>query len=275
MTVLGPGTQGVVVATADDPQAIEDLLTLRGAGIPAATVGELGLSMAAPEDDPAAFWARVTRRTTVARDGDAVVVALPGGTVETRDRSSLAAGLPLSPPRPRRVAVFGGAWTPEDDPDYAEALSFGRLMAGSGVDVVSGGYGGVMTAVSQGTAEAKGTAVGVTIGAWDGQVAPNEWITHRVEARDLFARYPLICDAEAWVAFPGGVGTLAEVAFCWNLMQQSIEPRPLLVVGERWDRLLKDLREQLIVVDRADLDLVRPVPAADEAAALAVQLIKA
>jgi predicted Rossmann-fold nucleotide-binding protein len=122
-----------------------------------------------------------------------------------------------------------------------------------------------MDAVSRGATEAGGTVLGVTIGSFSEQVPVNRWLTHEVEARDLFARLPLICDAEAWVAFPGGVGTLAEVALCWNLVQTgSIEARPIAIVGERWDRALASFRE-LLLAEGAHFDLIRPAASADAA----------
>jgi predicted Rossmann-fold nucleotide-binding protein len=97
----------------------------------------------------------------------------------------------------------------------------------------------------------------------------NEWLTHEVVARDLFARLPLITDAEAWVAFPGGVGTLQEVALCWNLVQNGLaDPRPLIVVGDRWKRLEGSFRDILIVSDPAHLELVTQVSTAEEALAV-------
>jgi predicted Rossmann-fold nucleotide-binding protein len=122
-----------------------------------------------------------------------------------------------------------------------------------------------MGAVSKGAADARGTVVGVTIGAFSEHVPVNEWLTHEVEATDLFARLPLICDAEAWVAFPGGVGTLSEVALCWNLVQtESVAPRPLIIVGEQWDRALKTFRELLLAED-VHFDLLRHAASAEAA----------
>jgi predicted Rossmann-fold nucleotide-binding protein len=116
-----------------------------------------------------------------------------------------------------------------------------------------------MAAACQGVTERGGTAVGVTISAWEDLVEVNRWLTHEVIARDLFARLPVISDAEAWVAFSGGVGTLQEVALCWNLVQTGLaEPRPLVLVGEAWDRQLRLFRELLRVSDPAHFDLVRP-----------------
>ena len=273
MTVLGPGGRGVVVASPDPKTAAFDRLTLRAAGIEAATAGDLGLSLPDPPEmleERASRWSVLTRRPTVVREGDRLAVGRPDGRVATSEPPTLSSDMVLGGGRPpARVAVFGGAWTAESEPDYADARGFGARMAREAVQVVCGGYGGVMEAVALGVGEEGGTSVGVAIRAWADRVTPNRWLTHRADAASLLARYPVILDADAWVAFPGGVGTLAEVALCWNLMQLSVPPRPLLVIGERWERLLEAFRRDLIVRDPADLHLVRAASAEEAAGAVA------
>jgi uncharacterized protein (TIGR00730 family) len=231
--VLGPGGRGIVVAAADPVKALHDLHRLRSSGVPATTPFEAGLLRPGPVDearDAVRFWSTATRRAAIAADGGERWVAGPG-----------------------------------EEPEHGEAMRFGRLAAEAGLEVANGGYGGIMDAVSRGATEAGGTVLGVTIGSFSEQVPVNRWLTHEVEARDLFARLPLICDAEAWVAFPGGVGTLAEVALCWNLVQTgSIEARPLVIVGERWDRALASFRE-LLLAEGVHFDLIRPAASADAA----------
>ncbi|HEX6262440.1 MAG TPA: LOG family protein [Actinomycetota bacterium] len=271
MTVLGPGAHGVVIATPDPRSAAMDRLTLRSAGIPAALVEDLGLALVAePEgDDPlaeaAAAWAVVTRRPAVSRQGDRLAVGRPDGSVEVSEPATFSSELLQGGPAPRRAAVFGGAWIEEGEPEYADAVELGTRAAGAGIHLVCGGYGGIMEAVSRGAAGAGGAAIGISIAAWVGRVTPNPWLTHVVSARDLLARFPLLLDADVWVAFAGGVGTLAEVALCWNLMQMSVEPRPLLLVGERWGTLVEAFRRELIVTESGHHDLIR-VCDVDEAA---------
>jgi uncharacterized protein (TIGR00730 family) len=173
----------------------------------------------------------------------------------------------LEEPQPPRVAVFGGAWTAEDEPDYDSARTLGRGLAREGAGIVCGGYQGIMAAVCRGAHDVGvGFTVGITVEPWSARVPLNEWADYVVEARDLFARLPLIADADAWVAFPGGVGTLKEVALCWNLVQNGLaEPRPFVLVGERWAHLVGAFRDALIVSDPAHFDLLEPVPTAEEA----------
>lgn len=271
MTILGPGGRGVVVATGDPKTAAFDRLTLRAAGIPAATVADLGLSLpsdAGSIEERTSHWAVATRRPVVLREDERLAVGRPDGSVAVTEPPTLSSDMVLGQSPPPRVAVFGGAWTGEDETDFTDAFTFGERMAGTGVQVICGGYGGVMEAVARGAKGAGGVAVGVGVTPWADRVTPNRWLTHRVDAETMLGRYPLILDAEAWVAFPGGVGTLAEVTLGWNLMQMSVEPRPLLVIGERWQRLLDALRRDLIVKDATDLDLVRTVSAREAAEAI-------
>lgn len=264
MPVVGPDARGVIVATPDPRAAAMDVLTLRAAGIEGVTATDLGLRLveAAGGGSPeaaAGTWSLATRRPVIVREGRRLAVGGPDGSAEVLDPPTLSSDLVLGVHPPRRVAVFGGAWIGEGEEGHAEAVELGRRAAEAGVHVVCGGYAGVMEAVSRGAAEAGGVAVGVSIAAWEGVVAPNDHLTHHLVAADLLARFPLLLDADVWVAYPGGVGTLAEVALGWNLMQMSVRPRPLVLVGEGWAEVLATLRERLLVTDPAHLELVRVV----------------
>src|SRR5260370_27074518 len=60
------------------------------------------------------------------------------------------------------VTVFGSSRPREGDAEYAEAHELGGALARSGFAVCSGGYGGLMAAVSRGAKEARGKTYGVT-----------------------------------------------------------------------------------------------------------------
>jgi predicted Rossmann-fold nucleotide-binding protein len=57
----------------------------------------------------------------------------------------------------------------------------------------------------------------------------------------LFQRlHHLVTFADAWVALPGGIGTLSEVALTWSLMQVGeVARQPFVVVGSMWHELLE------------------------------------
>lgn len=279
-----------MVVEPDATVAQEIRAWLLAAGIPAVIPGDVGLQRrtalgASPFGQPpfemnthgmeeTAFWAGAVRRPAIAVREDHVTIAWSRDSWEGTDRDGAIESLlePRERARPPRVAAFGGAWVNEDEPEYTEAQRFAHLCAESRIEIVNGGYGGIMAAVSRGAASAGGTAVGVTIGSFTERVPVNRWLSYDVEAADLFARLPLICDAEAWVAFPGGVGTLSEVSLVWSLVQtETIPARPLIIVGERWDEALHAFR-QLLRAETVHFDLVRPAASAEDAFALVENL---
>jgi uncharacterized protein (TIGR00730 family) len=180
-----------------------------------------------------------------------------------------APGRGLTPTAPARVAsVFGSARLREDDAEYAVARRLGALLGGRGWTVCTGGYDGAMAAVSRGAHEAGGHVVGVTMSDWDGRLAPNAWLAEVRPAEDLFARLRALLLTDAWLAVAGGIGTLAEVAVAWNLLQMGGVPRrPLILLGRPWRAMLEVVRDELVVGPH-DLELVRVADTPEDAVAL-------
>lgn len=141
------------------------------------------------------------------------------------------------------VAVFGsGAGTPED---LERARSLGSALARAGYGIVNGGYGGTMAASAEGAREAGGVCVGVTCAAFAGfRSGPNPHVTEVVEAATLLERMGTIIDrASAWVALPGGNGTLAELSVAWERVRKGLAeaPGPVVAWAEPWRRVLAPL----------------------------------
>ncbi len=140
------------------------------------------------------------------------------------------------------ISVFGGAQPQPDSPEYEEARLLGALLAQRGHTVLTGGYIGVMEAVSRGAFEAGGHVIGVTcedIEAWRG-VKANQWVKEEWRKKTLLERLQAIIEGcDAAIAMPGGVGTLAEISLMWNLMVvESLHRRPLILVGSGWQSTL-------------------------------------
>ena len=137
-----------------------------------------------------------------------------------------------------RVSIFGGSQPKEGDEAYLQAHELGSLLAQRGYTVLTGGYIGVMEAVSRGAKEAGGHVIGVTcedIEAWRA-VKPNSWVMEEVRKKTLIDRlHALIHESDAALALPGGAGTLTEIALMWNLMiVESLHRRPLILIGRGW-----------------------------------------
>jgi len=157
----------------------------------------------------------------------------------------------------RRVTVFGSSRVVADDALYEEARRLGGLLAQAGYAVCSGGYAGVMEAVSRGATEAGGATIGVTVAAWSERLRANRWLTREVATAHLFERLERLIASDAYVAMAGGPGTLGEVAITWNLFQtDATARRPLVLVGAQWRQVIACL-QQGIRVTAQDLALLR------------------
>jgi uncharacterized protein (TIGR00730 family) len=141
-----------------------------------------------------------------------------------------------------RITVFGGSAPQPGQPAYQEAQRLGELLASAGHEVVTGGYMGVMEAVARGVTEAGGRAIGVTcqeIEDWR-PIDPNRWNSEIECKKTLFDRLDvLIRESDAWLAMPGGPGTLVEISLVWNLLIiHAVPQRPLILVGDSWKRIM-------------------------------------
>lgn len=156
-----------------------------------------------------------------------------------------------------RVGVIGSARLSEESPAWKVGEELGRLLAAAGRTVVTGGYGGLMGAVSKGAANADGHVIGLPIRSWT-HLAPNQWNSELEWADGYPARLASFLRCQGVVALDGGVGTLSELAVMWAASQTEPAPIRLVVIGERWRRLLDAIGDQL-VIDSRDLALIQVV----------------
>jgi uncharacterized protein (TIGR00730 family) len=143
------------------------------------------------------------------------------------------------------VAVFGSSTIRADEPAYREVQSLGAELAGAGLSVMTGGYGGAMEAASRGAREAGGHVIGVTVELFERRGPVNPWVNERVHTPDLFARLKhLVHEADAFVAVTGSIGTLTELFLCWTMLSVSARPQaPLVLMGSHWREWLEAHRE--------------------------------
>lgn len=145
----------------------------------------------------------------------------------------------------KKVAVYGSAVVRPGEPEYLDAYAVGQALAQAGHAVMTGGYGGIMGAASQGAAEAGGHVIGITSRAIelmrDDQA--NGWVSEEIKYDTLRERLlHLVLHADACVAMPGGLGTLNELALSWELSRVGDLPRrPLVCYGDFWRQMLEPL----------------------------------
>ena len=174
-------------------------------------------------------------------------------------------------PRPL-IGVLGSARIEHGDPRYAAGVALGDALVRAGYDVATGGYGGLMGAVSQGAAGAGGRVVGLTMRTW-AELSANRWVNDEVVADDWFDRLRRLARCDALIALEGGLGTLAELSTAWANAQTDPATNPRLVlVGPAWAELAVAI-ERLLVVDGRDIALVRLVATVEDVPAALSELL--
>jgi uncharacterized protein (TIGR00730 family) len=154
------------------------------------------------------------------------------------------------------LTVFGGSSPQPDSPLYEICRDLGRMAAQAGWTVATGGYMGVMEAVSRGAAESGGHVIGVTCDELNNlrPVGANPWVTevrNFPSLKDRLWHLVEICDGA--IAMPGGIGTLAEITVMWNSIGiNSIPPKPLVLVGDGWANIINALNQEQSSYMRAD-----------------------
>lgn len=165
---------------------------------------------------------------------------------------------------PPVVAVFGSSSSLPGDGWFEAGLRCGRLLAESGYEVATGGYAGLMEAVSRGAAEAGAHVIGVTVpDAFPGRSGANAWVDTEVAAPTLADRIRRITEmSSACIVLDGSIGTFTELLVAWNTAyvdaRRGAPPNPIVAVGDRWARLVPIVAGDL-VADRSTVTLVHDV----------------
>ncbi len=176
--------------------------------------------------------------------------------------------------KPRIISVFGSSAPQPGSADYEAARAVGRLLAAAGFVVQTGAYSGVMSAASQGANEAGGHVIGITSAQIEQfrPTPPNPWVLEEIKYQTLQERQAhVVIHCDGAVVMPGGIGTLAELAMLWSLVQVGeISPRPIVTVGGLWQRTLaafidsayvQPAHQQLLVMARTPDEAVEKIAA--------------
>ena len=156
----------------------------------------------------------------------------------------------------KAVAVYCGALHGAE-PKYRDAAyEFGRQLAQSNIDLVFGGGSvGLMGVVSQGVADAGGRAIGVITRLLVRREAANGHLSRLEVVESMHERKQLMfAKSDAFVALPGGLGTLEEFVeqLTWSQLGRHSKPIVLANIDGFWDPLL-------VLFDKMDAErFIRP-----------------
>src|SRR5690606_6200272 len=164
----------------------------------------------------------------------------------------------------KAVTVFGSARVKEDSPIYASARQLAGELARAGYAVLTGGGPGIMEAANRGAIEAGGQSFGLNIDLPHEQ-APNPYQTVSVDFKYFFVRKVMLVKySTAFIAYPGGFGTLDEVSEALTLIPtKKIKPFPVFFVGvDYWRGLVQWFQSTLLrseTISENDLHLFKVV----------------
>ena len=171
------------------------------------------------------------------------------------------------------VTIFGSARTTPDDAFYEKAVETARLLAGEGFPIITGGGPGIMEAANRGCQEGNGLSIGCNI-ELPFEQALNDYVERAINFRYFFVRKTMFVKyALAFIAFPGGYGTLDELFEALTLIQTGkVRHFPVVLFGkEYWSGLAEWLRGRVAgegKVSTTDLDLFQITDSPREAVAM-------
>jgi uncharacterized protein (TIGR00730 family) len=167
----------------------------------------------------------------------------------------------LSEVRPA-VSIFGSARIKPGHKWYELTVQLARQLSDAGFGVISGGGPGIMEAANKGAFDGKSPSIGLNIQLPHEQ-SGNGYQNISVTFRHFFARKVAFAKyASAFVAVPGGFGTIDELAEVLTLIQTKMGRKiPVILVDSVfWKGLIDWMKDQLLtngLISAADLDLIQ------------------
>jgi uncharacterized protein (TIGR00730 family) len=148
-----------------------------------------------------------------------------------------------------RVCIFGSARIRPEDPTYQAVFRLARSLAKLNVDIVTGGGPGLMEAANRGVQAARNESksYGLPIELPNRIETPNKHLDIKSQHKRFSSRLDEFMRlSHAVIVAPGGIGTVLELMYVWQLIQVGmIEPRPVLLLDRNfWSGLIAWMRDQ-------------------------------
>jgi uncharacterized protein (TIGR00730 family) len=180
-----------------------------------------------------------------------------------------------------RVSIFGSARIKPDTEEYKGVYTLAKELAENGADIVTGGGPGLMEAANAGAKEgsSKSKSFGIRIDL-PFEAAPNDHLDIKFYHKRFSSRLDeFMRISHAVVVTPGGIGTLLELLYTWQLIQVNhISERPIILVGDMWNGFLDWIKSEPLkaqLLDKSDFDNIIIVKNVHEVTKLLKPEIKA
>jgi uncharacterized protein (TIGR00730 family) len=162
------------------------------------------------------------------------------------------------------ISIFGSARTKPDSKYYKLAVQLAYRLSQEGYGIITGGGPGIMEAGNRGASMDDGISVGLNIElpheqGYNEYISPDKALNFNYffVRKVMFVKY-----AQAFIAFPGGFGTMDELFEVLTLTQTGkIERVPIILVGrDFWGGMRSwietTLLDEFSTISPPDMDLI-------------------
>lgn len=182
----------------------------------------------------------------------------------------------IEDPRFYRCCIFGSARIKPDDKIYREVTELAKLLAEAGIDILTGGGPGLMEAANLGARSGRGDgdhrslSIGLPI-ELDFEPLPNQHLDIKRHHKKFSSRLDdFMRLSHSIVVTQGGIGTLLELFFAWQLIQvRHLSPRPIVLMdSEFWSGLVSWMKDYPLarkLVSAPDFENITIVNSPEEA----------
>lgn len=180
-----------------------------------------------------------------------------------------------------RVCIFGSARLSETDALYPMVQKLAYLLSLENIDIVTGGGPGLMEAANKGAqrgreeGHSRSRSIGLPI-----DLPFEEVVNPHLDVKSVHRKFSSRLDefmrlTHTVVVTPGGIGTLLELVFAWQLLQVGhIRKRPVILLDRQmWQGLIDWMKKEQLsrgLVNPEDFSFIYLVDKPEDA----VQIIK-
>ena len=142
----------------------------------------------------------------------------------------------------KRITIYCGANTGNDAVFEQQAYLVGKIMAQQNIGVVfGGGKVGLMGAVANGAMQNGGKVIGVIPHFLNAKEIAHDGITEMITVETMHQRKTLLNElSDAFIALPGGFGTMEELFEMLTWAQLGLHSKPIAILNTNgfYDALL-------------------------------------
>ena len=164
-----------------------------------------------------------------------------------------------------RVSIFGSARIKKNTNEYNQVYELAKKLAQNKADIVTGGGPGLMEAANigakDGSPDSKSFGLHIDLPF---ETTPNEHLDVTFHHKKFSSRLDeFMRISHAVVVTPGGIGTILELLYTWQLIQvDHITSRPIILLGDMWGGLVKWMKAEPLksnLINKSDFDNIKTV----------------